>query len=259
MHSLDAVLVVVIALSSVWGAWRGMLRTVSGLLAFAFAFFAAKDNGPVVFRFLAPDDSGALVMLAGSYLLVFFVVFIPLMLLSNLLRAAFRKLDLDFLDKWAGGFFGFARGMLLAFAAIVILSLLSFDKKMLAESVFLPAAGGALRFALNREALEDYRRYWRFDDDGVPVFDTGALARDLALKNYRPGTIDLDNLDLDALPEGIDLKNLPEGIDINNLPEGIDLDNLDLDNLEGIDIDNLPEGIDLDAIKKILGKKGEGG
>lgn len=201
---MDAGLLAIVAISSLWGAWRGMLRSVYGLAAFAAAFWMAKSYAPAVFLRLVPDGfvGSPPFLLASSYMLVFFGVLIPLMLLARLLRAMMDKLDLNALDRTAGFVFGFLRGLLIAFIGVIMLSFVPFiDKEMLQKSSFLPAAGSALRAALKWNRLEKYARYWRFDDNGAPVFDAKVLAEDAVMQNY--------------LPEGVEL---PEGIE---LPESI--------------------------------------
>ena len=216
MNSIDAILFAVIAVSAVWGAWRGMLRSVYGLAAFAVAFWLAKNHAPALFLHLTSGRGSPLSVLAFSYVLVFFGVLIPLMVIAHVLRRIMQKLDLISLDRIAGFVFGFFRGVLLAFIGVIMFSFLPFvDKNALAESVFLPVAGSTLNRALNWQPLQKYRRYWKFDTEtGAPVFDAKALAEAEVLKHYLPEGFQLP---AGGLPEEI---KIPEGLE---LPEGIKL------------------------------------
>ena len=182
MNTLDAVLVAVIVLSTLWGIWRGALRSVLGLASVVVAFVVAKNYAPQVYSQLtiyvdSPAQSSPgnspLLILVSSYVAVFTGVLVSLMLLSLLLRAIVRQLDLGAFDGAMGFVFGLARGLLFAFIGILMLSALPVkDRPLWKKSLLLPVAGLAMKTALAQPQLREYKKYWRSDRRGAPIART---------------------------------------------------------------------------------------
>jgi membrane protein required for colicin V production len=108
----DWFVLVIVLLSTGFGVWRGMTRTVFALLAWLVALIGTPLLLPVVSPLLAPIFN-----LESTWLLavpMFLVLFIVVRMVGGLIAASLGKAGLGSADRLLGGLLGFAR------AAIVV-------------------------------------------------------------------------------------------------------------------------------------------
>jgi membrane protein required for colicin V production len=119
MSWLDYAILGVLAVSVVWGIWRGFVREVISLAGWVLAFLAANAVAGPLGDALPTSISSPEVRVLVAFLIVFIftlsIATVAGMLLSRLLKAA----GLGGLDRTLGGLFGLARGVVILLALAV--------------------------------------------------------------------------------------------------------------------------------------------
>jgi membrane protein required for colicin V production len=129
LNGVDAALLAALAVSLVLGALRGFVFEVMTLAGWVVAYAAAYLLGPRLLPLLpseplhAGQAVGAQVMPLLAFVLCFAGVLIGWNLLAHLVRLLVRATPLSGIDRLLGAVFGFARGMLLLLAVVVIVEL----------------------------------------------------------------------------------------------------------------------------------------
>lgn len=125
MSWLDLAIVGVLAVSVVWGIWRGFVREVISLAGWVLAFLAANAVAGPLGDALPTSISSPEVRVLAAFLIVFIftlsIATVAGMLLSRLLKAA----GLGGLDRTLGGLFGLARGVVILLAIAIAAGLTS--------------------------------------------------------------------------------------------------------------------------------------
>jgi len=119
MSWLDYAILGVLAVSVVWGIWRGFIREVISLAGWVLAFLAANAVAGPLGDALPTSISSPEVRVLVAFLVVFIftlsIATVAGMLLSRLLKAA----GLGGLDRTLGGLFGLARGVVILLALAI--------------------------------------------------------------------------------------------------------------------------------------------
>ncbi|MDQ5850348.1 MAG: CvpA family protein [Pseudomonadota bacterium] len=123
MTWLDYAVIGVLAVSVVWGAWRGFVREVISLAGWVIAFLVANLFATPLAKML-PDSMPRpewhqLVAFVAIFLLALTVTTLTGVLLSKFVQ----KVGLGGLDRTLGGVFGLARGWLIALAFALLAGL----------------------------------------------------------------------------------------------------------------------------------------
>lgn len=129
MTVFDWSVIGVLALSILLAYARGFTRELIALLAWVLGFFAALAFSPLVGAWL-PE-------FGGSPVVRYIVAFVAIMILSIVLGAlvawplstVIRKSGLGFVDRFLGGVFGIARGVVLVLAFVLIAGLTSLPRQ----------------------------------------------------------------------------------------------------------------------------------
>lgn len=129
MTVFDWSVIGVLALSILLAYARGFTRELIALLAWVLGFFAALAFSPLVGAWL-PE-------FGGSPVVRYIVAFVAIMILSIVLGAlvawplstVIRKSGLGFVDRFLGGIFGIARGVVLVLAFVLIAGLTSLPRQ----------------------------------------------------------------------------------------------------------------------------------
>ena len=119
MSWLDYAILGVLAVSVVWGIWRGFVREVISLAGWVLAFLAANAVAGPLGDALPTSISSPEVRVLVAFLVVFIftlsIATVAGMLFSRLLKAA----GLGGLDRTLGGLFGLARGVVILLALAI--------------------------------------------------------------------------------------------------------------------------------------------
>lgn len=123
MSWLDYAALGVLALSTAWGVWRGLVREVISLAGWILAFLAANLFAPPLAEALpiAQPDLRVIVAFVAIFIVTLTLATLAALLLSRALKAA----GLAGLDRTLGGLFGVARALLIALAFALVAGLTS--------------------------------------------------------------------------------------------------------------------------------------
>jgi membrane protein required for colicin V production len=130
MNNADYLIIAVLAISVLLGLWRGFVAEVLSLVCWIAAFWVAWMFGDAVAAWYGQWLQQPAARMIAGYLTCFLAVLIVGALLGWLLRKLIRGSGLSGVDRTLGMLFGFARGVLLVIAIVLVLD-------------FTPAAGAA--------------------------------------------------------------------------------------------------------------------
>lgn len=130
MTAFDYVVVAIVSASVLLGVWRGVVGEVIALVAWVFAFFAAKWWGDeVARRFLAGIIADPVLRIVAAWVAVFVVVLLLMALLRLAVRGLLKALGLSPTDRLLGVIFGLARGLLIVLVLVAVGGMLSMAKE----------------------------------------------------------------------------------------------------------------------------------
>jgi membrane protein required for colicin V production len=124
MGLTDGLLLTVLLLSVVLGAWRGLVYEVLSVAGWVAAFVLAQAYADEAALMLPLDSLSPPLRLAAGFLVVFIAVAFAGGLIAWLVKKLVASVGLRPVDRILGSAFGLARGvvMLLAFAVVVSMS-----------------------------------------------------------------------------------------------------------------------------------------
>jgi len=138
MTQVDTAILIVIAISSAFGLWRGFIKEVLSLVSWIAAL--------VVARLYSEPVAGLLENMIESssirYVTAFSVLFVMVMLLGTLINHFLNKLlavtGLKLLDRLMGALFGVARGVVIILATLFILRVFVSETEWWQQSTLIP-------------------------------------------------------------------------------------------------------------------------
>ena len=120
MNTVDAVILLVVAISAMFGFLRGLVREVLGLAAWVGAAFAAVYFFPSLQSVARAAISNPDIADPVAFGVAFLLVLIALSLVARAVGGAVRRSVLNGLDRTLGLFYGLARGAVFAIAAYLL-------------------------------------------------------------------------------------------------------------------------------------------
>jgi membrane protein required for colicin V production len=140
MTPLDWAVVAIVGLSTLFAFLRGVIREVIALIAWVVGFTAAIAFSPILGAAL-PDVAGHPAL---RYLIAFALILIGTLIVGALvawaLSKVIRAVGLGFVDRFLGGVFGFARGLVVVLAFAVVAGLTDLPRSgWWQNSVFAPS------------------------------------------------------------------------------------------------------------------------
>jgi len=124
MNSLDLFLLIPITLGFIFGIFKGLIKELTSLAAIVLGVYGAK--------FLAPSISGIFKLsLPLTYLLLFILIGVGLLLLAKMLDKIFDSISLGGLNKLLGGIFGCLKYVLIVSVLLNIFNALDSKFKIL--------------------------------------------------------------------------------------------------------------------------------
>lgn len=147
---LDWALLAVVAVSTLGGLLRGLLRSACSLIGLFAGLVLAAWNYKALAQSLLHFLGGHFLQDKGlAEVIAFLLIAVGVMLLAGLVGSLLRKtaktVGLGWLDSLLGGVFGFLRGCLLAGASMMALAALLPASSLATESTFAPYCLGAAR------------------------------------------------------------------------------------------------------------------
>ncbi len=120
MTGFDHAVLAVIALSAVFGLWRGVVSEILGLLAWLAAFLAARAWGQVVADMLRPWLAEPQWRMVAGFVAVFLMTLLVFSAARFLISRLLHAVGLGFADRFLGALFGILRGVLVALAVVLV-------------------------------------------------------------------------------------------------------------------------------------------
>ncbi len=121
LSSIDWVLLVVLALSALFGALRGLVAEVLSIVVWIAAFWLAFVYGATVADWLQPQVHDAAGRLLLAYALVFAVAMITGSVVSWLASSLVKSLGLGQVNRFLGLCYGLLRGAVLGCVLVLVL------------------------------------------------------------------------------------------------------------------------------------------
>ena len=138
MNWIDALILIIMVLSSIFGIWRGLVREIFSLVTWIFALLVARRYSDVLANLLFSSFDNQTI----SYVVAFALIFIIVMMLGTLLNFLLSKLlvftGLKFIDRLLGGVFGIARGVIISFIGLFASSFFFSQAQVWQQSKLIP-------------------------------------------------------------------------------------------------------------------------
>lgn len=138
MNQVDTAILIIIAISSAFGLWRGFVKEVLSLVSWIAAL--------VVARLYSEPLAGLLTNLIESssirYVTAFSLLFVLVMMLGTLINHFLNKVltvtGLKLLDRLMGAAFGVARGTVIILVILFILRVFVSETELWQQSTLIP-------------------------------------------------------------------------------------------------------------------------
>lgn len=117
----DWLALAVLAMSLLWGVWRGLVHEVLGLLGWVLAFWVAQRYSPALAHHLTMWSSESL-RLAAAFFLLFLATVVLVAVMIWMLGRLMSAVGLRPVDRMLGGLFGLLRAALLLLAVGVLVN-----------------------------------------------------------------------------------------------------------------------------------------
>lgn len=145
MTSIDLVLLAIVGVSALFGAFRGLIGVLASLAAWILAGWAAFRFGGEVALMLAPDGQPGPAQLFGGYALAFIGVLLVVGIAGWVLRKLVHGIGLSSMDRFLGLLLGLVRGVLVACVLVLLLGLSELPREPAWQQsrllpVFIPGA-----------------------------------------------------------------------------------------------------------------------
>lgn len=131
MTWLDYAVMGVMAVSVVWGAWRGLVREVIAVIGWVLAFFLSNLLSPSLANALPESVPSAEVRFLVAFIALFVASLAVATLAGLLISKLVRHAGLGGLDRMLGSAFGAARGALIVLLFALFAGLTALPQKPL--------------------------------------------------------------------------------------------------------------------------------
>jgi membrane protein required for colicin V production len=123
MNFLDIGILIIIALTTIRGFFKGFIQEVAGLLGIIFSFYLAsyyyKDLALKAAHYLSNHQ---IILEIFCFILIFLICLLLFHFLAVMARGAIRIVLLGWLDRILGGIFGLIKGAVIIFFLVTILT-----------------------------------------------------------------------------------------------------------------------------------------
>lgn len=138
MNEVDAIILVIVGLSCLFGIWRGLVKEVLSLVTWIAALTLARLYSGVLADFMVNLISNE----SARYVSAFAIVFVLVMMIGTLINHLISKLltitGLKLVDRLLGGAFGVARGAVIVVVILFITGAFVNETPQWQESQLIP-------------------------------------------------------------------------------------------------------------------------
>ena len=139
MNWLDVIFLLILIFTSVHGLFKGLIKEVASILGLVLGIIAANRYYGFLAHRLGDMSIADPYAWIFAYLIIFTAVLAGVILLGKLLRTLLKIGMLGWVDKLAGGIFGFLKGALVICVIMLILTfVLHTDSPLLKKSGIAP-------------------------------------------------------------------------------------------------------------------------
>ena len=138
LNQIDTVIIIVVAISSAFGLWRGLVKELLSLLSWIAALLVARVYGePLAGVFVNMIESES-IRYVTAFVLLFVMVIMIGTLINHFVAKLFTVTGLKFLDRLLGVVFGLARGTVIVLVILFILNVFVSETEWWQESTLIP-------------------------------------------------------------------------------------------------------------------------
>ena len=150
----DFVILGILTLLVIRGAWIGLIRQLSVLLALYCGYFVASQYHKALFPFLEEVSNNPKVIFLTSYVLLFFGSYLIIMVVGKGLRFVMELSFVSWLDRLLGALIGGAKGLIIIVLLHIVLgTILAPENEMLRECASCDLVGSLAESS--REIIAD--------------------------------------------------------------------------------------------------------
>jgi membrane protein required for colicin V production len=123
LTAVDWLVIAVLGLSLVFGAWRGLAREAIALLSWIVAFWLSQHYAAWMSQWLPMSGSSQMLRYVAGFVVVFVLSLMAMSLLAWALQKMLSAVGLGPLDRLLGVFFGLLRGWVILMVITLIVNL----------------------------------------------------------------------------------------------------------------------------------------
>ena len=153
MNLIDASILIITVLSCIFGLWRGLVREIFSLVTWIFALLLARRYSDVLANFLFSSFENLTMRYVAAFALIFIIVMMLGTLLNYLLSKILLFTGLKFVDRFLGGVFGIARGVVISFIGLFVSSFFFSQAQAWQQSKLIPY--GQTMIEISRAFIQD--------------------------------------------------------------------------------------------------------
>jgi membrane protein required for colicin V production len=185
MTTYDLVIVGLFVLLVGRGIWLGLLRQVTGFVALYFGYLAASRYSDRILPFLRDISENPKVIFLTSYVILFVVTYVVVMLLGKALGYVLQLTITSWFDRFLGAVVGFGKAIILAVLLHIILgTVLAPENQMLRTCVTCDALNGVAGVTRELISNEETRK--------ALLQQQPAIAIDAVKGFINPGAVEVD-------------------------------------------------------------------
>jgi membrane protein required for colicin V production len=185
MTTYDLVIVGLFVLLVGRGIWLGLLRQVTGFVALYFGYLAASRYSDRILPFLRDISENPKVIFLTSYVILFVVTYVVVMLLGKALGYVLQLTITSWFDRFLGAVVGFGKAIILAVLLHIILgTVLAPENQMLRTCVTCDALNGVAGVTRELISNEETRK--------ALLQQQPAIAIDAVKGFLNPGAVEVD-------------------------------------------------------------------
>ena len=163
MTAFDYAVLIIIGSSVVLSVMRGFAREVLALAGWVIAFLSANALSGIVSEWLAPFIGDGSVRALTAFISVFIITLILVSLLGMAVARLLKSAGLGLEDRLLGGFFGFARGILIVLTLVLLSGLTGLPRQPAWSDAMLSPPLEALAAAMKPWLPQAVSRYLSYD------------------------------------------------------------------------------------------------